>query len=149
MSTKEAEKMQSRYSRQMVLDLIGKKGQQMLKQSHAVVVGCGALGTVIANNLVRAGIGAITIIDRDIVELNNLQRQILFDETDVGQPKASVAAGKLSKINSEVKITPLIKDLDNHNIEKTIPQADVICDATDNIYIRMIINDYCIKNKIP
>ena len=92
-----------RYSRQILLKNIQEKGQDIFTNSHVVVIGCGALGTTIANNLVRNGIGHIKIVDRDIVELNNLQRQNLFDEDDIGFPKASAAAKKLKKINSEIE----------------------------------------------
>ena len=91
--------MQSRYSRQVILENIGKEGQEKLLKSSVAIVGCGALGTVAANNLARAGVGKITIIDRDFVELNNLQRQMLFDEKDVGAPKAVAAAQKVHDIN--------------------------------------------------
>jgi adenylyltransferase/sulfurtransferase len=84
--------MENRYSRQTILQNIGVEGQQKLAESHVIIIGCGALGTVAANNLARAGIGKISILDRDFVELNNLQRQMLFDENDVGEPKAMAAA---------------------------------------------------------
>ena len=98
--------MQSRYSRQVILQNIGEDGQKKLLSSSVAIVGCGALGTVAANNLARAGVGKISIIDRDFVELNNLQRQMLFDENDVGAPKAVAAAEKIGAINSEIKVYP-------------------------------------------
>src|SRR5664280_2487541 len=103
--------MQSRYSRQVILKNIGEKGQKKLLESSVIIVVCGALGTVAANNLARAGVGKISIIDRDFVELNNLQRQMLFDENDVGTPKAVAAAEKIGVINSEIDIHPVIKDV--------------------------------------
>jgi adenylyltransferase/sulfurtransferase len=114
-----------------------------------VVIGCGALGTVISSNLTRAGIGTLTIIDRDIVELNNLQRQILFDEKDVGFPKVIAAFEKLKIINSKIEINPVLKDVNNSNIEELIAGSDLVLDATDNFQTRMIINDACVKFKIP
>ena len=87
--------MENRYSRQEILQNIGEEGQKKLRESSILIVGCGALGTAAANNLARAGIGKISILDRDFVELNNLQRQVLFDETDVGEPKAVAATKKL------------------------------------------------------
>jgi len=141
--------MQSRYSRQVILENIGKEGQEKLLNSSVAIVGCGALGTVAANNLARAGVGKITIIDRDFVELNNLQRQMLFDENDVGAPKAVAAAQKLSEINSEIEVIPVIKDLNYTNAEELIANVDIVIDGTDNILTRMLVNDICVKNGIP
>lgn len=140
--------MLKRYSRQLILNNIGEEGQRKLINSHAVIVGCGALGTVAANNLARAGIGKITIIDRDFVELNNLQRQILFDEKDVGEPKAVAASNKLQLINSDIVINPVVKDLNHTNID-ILKEADIVLDGTDNILTRMLINDFCVKKSIP
>jgi adenylyltransferase/sulfurtransferase len=137
--------MNSRYSRQVVLDKIGPQGQEVLLKSKVIIIGCGALGTNIANNLARAGVGTLMIADRDLVELNNLQRQTLFDEADVGSPKAIVAAGKLEKINSQIAIKYLVKDVNNTNIEDIIAGFDLVLDATDNIPTRMLINDACVK----
>ncbi len=141
--------MNPRYSRQVVLENIGPQGQEVLLNSKVIIIGCGALGTNIANNLVRAGVGTLLIVDRDLVELNNLQRQALFDEEDIGTPKALTAALKLQKINSDIEIKYLIKDLNSTNIEEIIDGFDLVLDATDNIPIRMIINDACVKNGIP
>lgn len=138
-----------RYSRQILLKNIRKKGQEKLKNSSAAVIGCGALGTTIANNLVRAGIGYIRVVDRDIVELNNLQRQNLFDEDDVGASKAGVIVKKLRKINSEIKIEPIADDVYYKNVENIIKNMDVILDGTDNMLVRFLINDACVKNDIP
>jgi adenylyltransferase/sulfurtransferase len=129
----------------MVLDKIGPQGQEKLLKSKVIIIGCGALGTNIANNLARAGVGTIQIVDRDLVELNNLQRQTLFDEADVGTPKAITAARKLEKINSEIEIKYLVKDVNNTNIEDIIAGFDLVLDATDNIPTRMLINDACVK----
>lgn len=141
--------MSSRYSRQVVLDKIGRSGQETLLKSKVVIIGCGALGTNIAGTLTRAGIGNITMVDRDIIELNNLQRQIIFDEDDVGTAKTVAAARKLQKINSEIKIKSIIKDVNNRNIEEIISGTDLVLDATDNILTRMIINDACVKQGTP
>ncbi|NIM11412.1 MAG: NAD(P)H-binding protein [Candidatus Aminicenantes bacterium] len=137
--------MNSRYSRQVVLEQIGPQGQEVLLRSKVIIIGCGALGTNIANNLARAGVGTLLIVDRDFVELNNLQRQTLFDEEDVGTPKVSAAVRKLRKINSGIEIKYLIKDLNNTNVEGIIDGFDLVVDATDNIPTRMIINDACVK----
>jgi molybdopterin/thiamine biosynthesis adenylyltransferase len=115
-----------RYARQVVLSEIGDEGQRRLLASTVAVVGCGALGTNIANALVRAGVGYVRIIDRDFVELNNLQRQVLFDEDDIAQalPKAIAAADKLRRINSQVQIEPVVADVNPDNIEQLLGDVD-------------------------
>jgi len=138
-----------RYSRQIILKNIQEAGQKKLLDSHVVIIGCGALGTTIANNLVRSGIGHVKIIDRDIIELNNLQRQNLFDECDVGFPKSSIASKKLEKTNSEIEIEFIVDDVNHNNIEKFICGMDVVIDGTDNMLIRFLINDACVKHDIP
>ena len=138
-----------RYSRQILLKNIQEDGQKKLAKSNVVVIGCGALGTTIANNLVRSGIGHVKIVDRDIVELNNLQRQNLFDEDDIGLPKASTAAEKLEKINSDIKIDYVVDDVNHRNIERIIKNMDMVLDGTDNMLIRFLINDACVKHGIP
>ncbi|MBA3063007.1 MAG: NAD(P)H-binding protein, partial [Atribacteria sp.] len=141
--------MQDRYSRQVILPNIGEEGQKTLLKSKIAIIGCGALGTVVANNLVRAGVGKISIIDRDFVELNNLQRQILFDEDDIGIPKAVAAAEKLKRVNSDVEIEAMVKDLNHMNAEKIMSDVDLVLDGTDNMQTRFLINDVCVKSKIP
>src|SRR5213595_3295418 len=108
-----------RYSRQTLFGSIGKEGQERLRASTVTIVGCGALGTVLANNLCRAGVGHLVIADRDYIELNNLQRQILFDEDDVARhlPKAVVATERLRRVNSDVKIDALVEDIHGDGIE--------------------------------
>jgi adenylyltransferase/sulfurtransferase len=140
-----------RYARQVVLAEIGAQGQRRLLASTAAVVGCGALGTNIANALVRAGVGRVRVIDRDFVELNNLQRQVLFDQEDIKQalPKAIAAARKLRKINSQVQIEPVVTDVNPDNIEQLIGDADLVLDGTDNFETRLLINDACVKHDIP
>lgn len=139
----------NKYSRQILLNHIQEEGQEILSKGYITIIGCGALGTTIANNLVRSGIGHIKIVDRDIVELNNLQRQNLFNEEDIGSPKASIAAKKLEKINSDVTIDYVVDDINHGNIEKTIRNSDIVLDGTDNLLVRFLINDACIKHKIP
>src|SRR3989338_6832225 len=107
-----------RYTRQQIFKEIGKKGQEKLRQSTVAIVGLGALGSVSAQLLARAGIGKLILIDRDIVELSNLQRQSLFDENDIGKSKAAQAAEHLKKINSEIEIEFFINDLNYNNIDK-------------------------------
>jgi len=138
-----------RYSRQIVLPEIGFEGQRKLLQSRVIVVGCGDLGTVMANNLCRAGIGYLSIVDRDLVNLSNLQRQMLFDEGDIGQPKVLAAKSKLERINSDIKIESKAKDVNAGNVENLIEGFHVVVDATDNFATRLLINDVCIKNQVP
>ena len=141
--------MSDRYSRQIVLKNIGPDGQRKLSKSKVAIIGCGALGSTAASLLIRAGVGEVVLVDRDIVELNNLQRQTLYDESDVGRPKADVACHKLRRVNSEIKIDGVICDLDPGNIGEVLAGAQLVVDATDNVLVRMLINDYCVKNAIP
>src|SRR5215510_6239630 len=136
-----------RYSRQMRFGGIGEAGQQRLRDSHVTLCGCGALGTVLANVLVRAGVGHVRIVDRDFIEPSNLQRQVLFDEHDVAEnlPKAEAAARKLGAINSSVYVEPVVTDVDRTNIMELVQDADVILDGTDNFEIRYLINDAAVK----
>jgi molybdopterin/thiamine biosynthesis adenylyltransferase len=140
--------MLKRYSRQVILSNIGEEGQKKLLKSKAVIVGCGALGTVAANNLARAGVGKISIIDRDFVELSNLQRQMLFEESDVGEPKSLAAENRLKSINSEIQVDGVVSDLNHTNVKELLSEADIVLDATDNIQTRMLVNDYCIQENI-
>jgi molybdopterin-synthase adenylyltransferase len=130
---------------------LGVSGQQELLASRALVVGCGALGSVIANTLARAGVGHLRIVDRDFLELNNLQRQVLYDEDDVasGLPKAIAAGNRLAKINSEIEIEPIVADVDHTNIERLLDGVDCLLDGTDNFETRFLLNDATVKLKIP
>src|SRR5688572_22283492 len=112
---------------------LGEEGQAKLQASRVLICGCGALGSVLANTLGRAGVGHLRIVDRDFLELNNLQRQVLYDEDDVaaGIPKAIAAAAKLRKINSQIEIESLVTDVDHTNIERLIDGVDMILDGTD------------------
>jgi adenylyltransferase/sulfurtransferase len=122
-----------------------------LAKSRALLIGCGALGGVIAEQFVRAGIGHLTIADRDVVELTNLQRQVLFDEADAreGRPKAVAAAGRLGAINSSVTVEPQVIDVHSGNIEALIAGVDVILDGTDNVETRYLLNDAAVKHGVP
>ncbi len=139
----------NRYSPQILLSQIGEEGQNRLQKSKVTIIGCGALGTGIAEHLTRAGIGHILLVDRDFIELDNLQRQHLFGEADVGEPKAITAQEKLKAINSEITITSMVTDVNQTNVEQFIKGRDLILDGTDNLNVRYIINDACIKLKIP
>src|SRR5919201_1613016 len=130
-----------RYSRQMNFHGMGEAGQRKLLDSHVTLCGCGALGTVLANALVRAGVGHVRIVDRDFVELHNLQRQVLFDEHDVTEnlPKAEAAARKLAAINSSVYVEPVVADVDHTNVLDLVGDADLILDGTDNFEVRYLL----------
>jgi adenylyltransferase/sulfurtransferase len=136
-----------RYSRQMRFPGVGEEGQRRLLQSRVTLCGCGALGTVLANALVRAGVGHLRLVDRDFIETSNLQRQVLFDEHDVAEslPKAEAAARKLGAINSSVHVEPVVTDIDRTNILELVRDADLILDGTDNFEIRYLINDVAVK----
>lgn len=139
-----------RYIRQEIFSEIGKKGQQKLRKSTIAIVGLGALGSVSADLLARAGIGKLIVIDRDVVELSNLQRQSLYNENDVGKPKALAANEHLTEINSGVEIDFFIDDLNFENIGKILNKdTDLILDCTDNLETRFLINDFSIKNNVP
>ncbi|UOQ48157.1 ThiF family adenylyltransferase [Gracilibacillus caseinilyticus] len=138
-----------RYDRQMLFKGIGEEGQRKLLAKRVLIVGCGALGSSVAEILARAGVGKLTIIDRDYVEWSNLQRQHLFTEEDARDqlPKAAAASDHLTKINSCVEIEPVVMDATAENLESYVQQADLVIDATDNFDIRFILNDLCQKNK--
>lgn len=140
-----------RYVRQMRYPPLGEEGQQRLVDSRVLVCGCGALGNVLANLLVRAGVGWVRIVDRDFVETNNLQRQTLFDEQDVAAalPKAIAAAEKLRRANSQVVVEPIVADVNFANIEQLCEGVDMIVDGTDNFETRFLVNDLAVKQGLP
>ncbi len=141
----------ARYSRQILFEEIGQEGQARLMDARVALVGCGALGTVQASLLVRAGVGHLRIIDRDFVEESNLQRQILFDEEDVRAilPKAVAAEKKLRATNSLVDVEGLVEDLNASSIGRLLSGFDLVLDATDNFDARFLLNDYCVKTATP
>jgi adenylyltransferase/sulfurtransferase len=140
-----------RYSRQILFDGIGPDGQKKLIGSRVALVGCGALGTVQASLLARAGVGSLRIIDRDFVEESNLQRQILFDEADVREilPKAVAAERKLREVNSLVQIEGIVEDLNPGTANRLLGGTDLLLDATDNFDARFLVNDYAVKTGTP
>lgn len=140
-----------RYSRQILFPPIGPEGQSSLSKSQVLIVGMGALGTVLANHMVRAGIGLLRMVDRDYVETTNLQRQMLYDEDDVKQtlPKVVAAERKLTKINSEVRIEAQVMDVTAYNVEALLEGIDLVLDGTDNFQTRLLLNDACFKKGIP
>ena len=140
-----------RYSRQILFGPIGEKGQERLRHSCGIVVGCGALGSALATLLVRAGIGRLRIIDRDFVEFSNLQRQTLFEESDAQEllPKAVAAERRLRRINSDVEVQGIVGDLTPANAEELLGGSEVLLDGTDNFETRFLINDYAVKKSVP
>jgi molybdopterin/thiamine biosynthesis adenylyltransferase len=144
-------KTYEKYSRQILFAEIGEAGQQCLLEARAVLVGCGALGTALANLLVRAGLGHLRIIDRDFVEPSNLQRQTLFDEADARDalPKAVAAERRLRAINSDVQIEGVVADLGPQNAEELLSGFPLILDGTDNFETRFLLNDAAVKHSVP
>lgn len=142
---------QSRYLKQMLFSGVGREGQQRLAESRVLLIGCGALGCVLADSLVRAGVGLVRIVDRDFVELTNLQRQVLFDEQDVIDhlPKVIAAERRLRSVNSEVTVEPVVADVDWSNIGELADGMHLILDGTDNFEIRYLINDISLETRIP
>ena len=140
-----------RYERQMLVKEIGTEGQKRLGQARVLLVGCGGLGTNIANILVRAGVGFIRIIDKDRVELSNLQRQCLYDEEDaaVNLPKVEAARRVLTRINSSVEIETLAEELTAENIKKYTADVHLVMDGTDNFATRFLINRTCVEQGLP
>jgi bacteriocin biosynthesis cyclodehydratase domain-containing protein len=140
-----------KYSRQILFAGLGEDGQEKLLASSAVLVGCGALGTASANLLVRAGVGRLRIIDRDFVEASNLQRQTLFEESDVqqGLPKAVAAERRLRRINSDAQVEGVVEDLTPENAEELLGSFPLIVDGTDNFETRLLVNDASIATRVP
>jgi len=140
-----------RYSRQIRFAPIGEAGQRRLQSSRVLVVGLGALGSVAADQIIRAGVGFVRLVDRDFVELSNLQRQSLFDEEDIRSnlPKAAAAEAKLRRVNSSVQIEARVDDVNPANIEDYIADVDLVLDALDNFETRFVINDACAKHRKP
>ncbi len=136
-----------RFSRQLVLKNIGAKGQKKILSSKVLIVGVGGLGCPAAENLVRAGVGTVGLIDNDIVNLSNIHRQSLFSSKDIKKQKVSVAAKKLKEINPQTKIETYRLRLNEKNIKNIIKDYELIIDASDNFKTKFLINDYCIKFK--
>lgn len=140
-----------RYSRQILFSGIGRAGQERLRESRAVVIGCGALGAMQAEMLARAGVGWLRLVDRDFVEESNLHRQVMFEERDAFErlPKAIAAAARVERINSEIEVDARVKDVNYANVEDLIGDAAVVLDGTDNFETRYLLNDAAVKlNKI-
>ncbi|HTU35990.1 MAG TPA: ThiF family adenylyltransferase [Candidatus Acidoferrum sp.] len=140
-----------KYSRQILFSGIGEAGQERLLGSGAVLVGCGAMGSIVAGLLVRAGVGRLRVIDRDFVEPSNLQRQTLFTEADARQslPKAVAAERNLRAMNSDVQVEPIVGDLTPHNVQELLSGFPLILDGTDNFETRLLVNDAAVSFGIP
>ncbi|HEY4960708.1 MAG TPA: ThiF family adenylyltransferase [Terriglobales bacterium] len=140
-----------RYSRQILFQPVGPEGQRKLAAARVAIVGCGANGSALASLLARAGVGYLRIIDRDYVEPSNLQRQVLFDESDAAEslPKAIAAARKIASFNSEIAVEPHAADLVPGNVHDLLANVDLILDGTDNFETRYLINDYAVSEKLP
>ncbi|HKW16805.1 MAG TPA: ThiF family adenylyltransferase [Terriglobales bacterium] len=143
--------LQERYSRQILFAGIGAEGQQRLLDSRVAIVGCGATGSALVSLLTRAGVGMLRIIDRDYVEASNLQRQVLFDESDAADsvPKAIAACRNIAKFNSQIVAEPCANDLTPENADELLGGVQLILDGTDNFETRYLINDYAVKNSLP
>ncbi len=137
----------SRYAKQILFAPLGREGQERLGRSRVTLIGLGALGSTLASHLVRAGVGFVRLCDRDFVELDNLQRQVLYDEEDVqaALPKAQAAAAKLARINSEVRLDPRVSDVNFATVLDLVQDVDLVLDGTDNFETRFILNDACVK----
>jgi molybdopterin/thiamine biosynthesis adenylyltransferase len=139
-----------RYSRQVLFDGIGEEGQRRIRESRALVVGCGALGSAQAEMLARAGVGRLRIVDRDFVEESNLQRQTMFTERDARErvPKAVAAGRRVAEINSDVACETEVADVSQSNVERLVEGCDVVLDGTDNFATRFLVNDACVKRGV-
>jgi len=144
-------KQRERYSRQILFPPIGERGQERLLGAHAAIVGCGALGSFHAGALARAGVGRLTIVDRDYVEPSNLHRQFLFEEADAEEslPKAVAACRRIARINSSVDVRAAVADLTPSNVDELLGDADLLLDGTDNFETRYLINDFAVSRGIP
>ena len=145
------ETIEERYSRQVLYPGIGELGQNRLTEAHVAVVGCGATGAAAASLLARAGVGTLTLIDRDFVEESNLQRQVLFDEADARDalPKAEAARRKIAQFNSRTEVRAHVTDLIPSNIHTLLDGAAILLDATDNFETRYLLNDYSVEQSRP
>jgi molybdopterin-synthase adenylyltransferase len=138
-----------RYSRHILLDELGVEGQQRIADAHALVIGAGGLGSPVALYLGTAGVGRITLVDNDTVDLTNLQRQIAHDMSRIGQPKASSAKQSIAAINPEVEVIALQARVDDQQLDALVAAADVVVDCTDNFATRQAVNAACVRHRKP
>jgi len=139
----------SRFDRQVRFADLGVAGQQRLEAASALVVGCGALGGSIALQLARAGIGRLSLVDRDVVELTNLPRQVLFEERHIGRPKSECARESLAAIGGPTRVDAHAEHLDADNIAELARGCDIVLDGTDNLATRYLVNDFCVERGLP
>ena len=138
-----------RYNRQLKILDFGEQGQKKLKNSHVMIVGIGGLGCASATYLTAAGVGRITFVDSDLVELSNLNRQILYREEDLGEKRVFIAQRKLSELNPGVKIIPLFAKITEENVFRIVHGAQIVVDGLDNFASRLSVNSACVKHGIP
>ncbi|MDE0190229.1 MAG: molybdopterin-synthase adenylyltransferase MoeB [Gammaproteobacteria bacterium] len=138
-----------RYSRQIMLPEFDVAGQQALLEAHVLVVGLGGLGSPSALYLAAAGVGSLTLVDHDIVDVSNLQRQIIHDQACVGLPKVDSAAARIASLNPDTRVETVAARLDGPELDAVVADADVVLDGTDNFVARYAINAACIRNKTP
>lgn len=138
-----------RYSRHLQLPQVGTAGQLRLKSAHAVIVGCGGLGAPVSQYLAAAGVGRLTLVDGDVVELSNLQRQVTFNEQDIGLSKSVQTQKRLMTLNSDIEVSAVAQHLDVDNAETLFESADIVLDCTDNFAARYLINDACKLKQLP
>jgi len=138
-----------RYDRQLRIPDFGKEGQKRLKDSHVVIAGVGGLGCASATYLAAAGVGHITLVDFDVVELSNLNRQVLYWEEDLGVKKVTVAKKKLSRLNTTIEITPICTEITEENVDSVIDGAQVVVDGLDRLNGRLVLNAACVKQRTP
>ena len=138
-----------RYSRHLLLEEIGIEGQQRITSAHALVIGAGGLGSPVALYLASGGVGTLTLVDDDEVDLTNLQRQVVHDMPSVGTPKAESAARRLAALNPEVTVRPVVQRADEALLERLAPQADVVLDCSDNFATRQAVNRACVRHGVP
>jgi molybdopterin/thiamine biosynthesis adenylyltransferase len=141
----------SRYSRQELFAPIGTAGQERLRRARVLVVGCGALGSTLAETLTRAGVGHLTVVDRDLVEASNLQRQSLFVEDDAARarPKAVAAEARLRRVNADVEVRGIVGDVDAAMATRLVGEVELVLDGTDNFETRYVVNDVCLRLGVP
>jgi len=139
----------ARYERQILYPDFGRRGQEKLKRSHVVVAGLGGLGCSASLHLASAGVGHITLVDNDRVELSNLNRQVLHYEEDIGEKKPFSAARKLAELNSSIEFTPAFEKITECNAEEIIKGADLVIDGMDNLETRFVLNKACVAGRIP
>jgi adenylyltransferase/sulfurtransferase len=139
----------NRYQRQILVNELGQKGQELLSKKHAIIIGAGGLGSNSANLLIRMGIGRVDIIDYDIIDITNLHRTSVFSEYDIGKSKASILQERLQSVNTNVAVKGINQRVNSENIGSFIQNADIILDGTDSISLRLLINEKSVQDNIP